>query len=50
VYLSIDRPDDVRASFEGLGLGVDDVDLLVVTDAEEILGIGDWGLTACRSR
>lgn len=44
VYLSIDRPDDVRTSFEGLGLGVDDVDLLVVTDAEEILGIGDWGV------
>jgi malate dehydrogenase (oxaloacetate-decarboxylating) len=43
VYLSIDRPDDVRTSFEGLGLGVHDVDLLVVTDAEEILEMGDWG-------
>ncbi|MFF3733122.1 NAD-dependent malic enzyme [Streptomyces sp. NPDC002476] len=44
VYLSIDRPGDVRASFESLGLGVDDVDLIVVSDAQEILGIGDWGV------
>jgi malate dehydrogenase (oxaloacetate-decarboxylating) len=44
VYLSIDRPHDIRPSFEALGLGSDDVDLLVATDAEEILGIGDWGV------
>ena len=44
VYLSIDHQDQVRASFEGLGLGPDDVDLIVVTDAQEILGIGDWGV------
>ncbi len=44
VYLSIDHPDQVRESFEGLGLGPDDVDLIVVTDAQEILGIGDWGV------
>jgi malate dehydrogenase (oxaloacetate-decarboxylating) len=44
VFLSIDRPDDVRASFESLGLGADDVDLIVVSDAQEILGIGDWGV------
>jgi malate dehydrogenase (oxaloacetate-decarboxylating) len=44
VYLSIDRPQDVKASFETLGLGPDDVDLLVVSDAQEILGIGDWGV------
>lgn len=44
VYLSIDRPGDIRTSFEELGLGRDDVDMLVVTDAEEILGIGDWGV------
>jgi malate dehydrogenase (oxaloacetate-decarboxylating) len=44
VYLSIDRPDDVRASFESLGLGAADVDLIVVSDAQEILGIGDWGV------
>ena len=44
VYLSIDRPDQVRASFETLQLGPDDVDLIVVSDAQEILGIGDWGV------
>ena len=42
IYLSVDRIEDVRPSLEGLGLGPDDVDLLVVSDAEEILGIGDW--------
>jgi malate dehydrogenase (oxaloacetate-decarboxylating) len=44
VYLSIDHQDQMRESFEGLGLGPDDVDLIVVTDAQEILGIGDWGV------
>lgn len=44
VYLSIDRPDDVEASFRSLDLGPDDVDLIVVSDAQEILGIGDWGV------
>ena len=29
VYLSVDRVEDVRPTFEGLGLGPDDVDLLV---------------------
>ncbi|MDH6280140.1 NAD-dependent malic enzyme [Prescottella agglutinans] len=44
VYLSIDRPQDVRASFQTLGLGPDDVDLIVCSDAQQILGIGDWGV------
>jgi malate dehydrogenase (oxaloacetate-decarboxylating) len=44
VYLSVDRPDDVRTSLESLELGPDDVDLVVVSDAQEILGIGDWGV------
>jgi malate dehydrogenase (oxaloacetate-decarboxylating) len=44
VYLSIDRPQDVKASLESLGLGAGDVDLIVVSDAQEILGIGDWGV------
>lgn len=44
VYLSIDHVDDIRASFETLGLGPDDVDLIVCSDAQEILGIGDWGV------
>ena len=43
VYLSIDDIDGVETAFHNYGLGADDVDLLVATDAEEILGIGDWG-------
>ncbi|UFR06736.1 NAD-dependent malic enzyme [Streptomyces sp. Go40/10] len=44
VYLSVDHPQDVRPAFEALGLGPDDVDLVVATDAQQILGIGDWGV------
>src|SRR5882724_3009574 len=44
VYLSIDRPDDIAKAFASLELGPADVDLIVCTDAEEILGIGDWGV------
>ena len=44
VYLSIDDIDNVETSLRNFGLGADDVDLLVATDAEAILGIGDWGV------
>jgi malate dehydrogenase (oxaloacetate-decarboxylating) len=44
IYLSIDRPDDITEAFGTLRLGPGDVDLIVCTDAEEILGIGDWGV------
>jgi malate dehydrogenase (oxaloacetate-decarboxylating) len=44
VYLSIDDIDGVETSLRNFGLGADDVDLLVATDAEAILGIGDWGV------
>jgi Malic enzyme, N-terminal domain len=44
IFLSIDRPDDIEAAFGTLGLGPQDVDLIVCSDAEEILGIGDWGV------
>lgn len=44
VYLSIDHPDQIEASLSATGLGPDDVDLLVATDAQAILGIGDWGV------
>jgi malate dehydrogenase (oxaloacetate-decarboxylating) len=43
VYLSVDDIDGVETALRNYGLGADDVDLLVATDAEEILGIGDWG-------
>ena len=44
IFLSIDQPDDIEKSFATLELGPDDVDLIVCSDAEEILGIGDWGV------
>ncbi len=44
LFLSIDEPDEIAEAFETFGLGHDDVDLIVGTDAEAILGIGDWGV------
>ena len=44
LYLSIDHPEEIAGAFETFGLGPDDVDLIVCTDAEAILGIGDWGV------
>jgi len=44
VFLSIDRPQDIKKAFASLKLGPEDVDLIVCTDAEQILGIGDWGV------
>lgn len=41
-YLSIDRPDDIEKSLRNAA-GGREIRLIVVTDAEEILGIGDWG-------
>ncbi|MFF3514694.1 NAD-dependent malic enzyme [Streptomyces sp. NPDC002573] len=43
-FLSIDRPDEMEKTFATFRLGPQDVDLIVCTDAEEILGIGDWGV------
>ena len=44
VYLSIDHPEDVEQALRNTGLGAQDVDLLVATDSEGILGIGDQGV------
>jgi malate dehydrogenase (oxaloacetate-decarboxylating) len=44
VYLSVDHPEQIETAFRNYGLGPDDVDLIVATDAEGILGIGDWGV------
>ena len=44
VYLSIDGPAAIGRTFANLALGPDDVDLVVASDGEQILGIGDWGI------
>jgi malate dehydrogenase (oxaloacetate-decarboxylating) len=44
IYLSIDRPGDIEKSFATLGLGADDVDVIVCSDAAEVPGIGDRGV------
>jgi malate dehydrogenase (oxaloacetate-decarboxylating) len=44
VYLSVDHPEVIERSLLASGLGPDEADLIVATDAGAILGIGDWGV------
>jgi malate dehydrogenase (oxaloacetate-decarboxylating) len=44
VYLSIDHAGAIEEAFVNLGAGSGDIDLILATDAEQILGIGDWGV------
>ncbi|HVW32984.1 MAG TPA: NAD-dependent malic enzyme [Acidimicrobiia bacterium] len=44
VYLSVDAPELIESSLAATDLEPDEVDLIVATDAEAILGIGDWGV------
>ncbi|HUC58783.1 MAG TPA: NAD-dependent malic enzyme [Streptosporangiaceae bacterium] len=44
VYLSVDQPQLIEESLTDTDLRSEDVDLIVVTDAGAILGIGDWGV------
>jgi malate dehydrogenase (oxaloacetate-decarboxylating) len=44
VYLSIDHTEGIEEAFANLGSGPNDIDLILATDAEQILGIGDWGV------
>jgi malate dehydrogenase (oxaloacetate-decarboxylating) len=44
VYLSVDDIEGVETALRNYGLKADEVDLVVATDAEAILGIGDWGV------
>ncbi len=44
VYLSIDHIEGIEEAFANLGAGPEDIDLILATDAEQILGLGDWGV------
>lgn len=44
VYLSIDHPESIEEAFANLGAADDDIDLILATDAEQVPGIGDWGV------
>src|SRR4029453_3672149 len=44
VFLDVNHPEDAEESLSNYGLGSDDVALLVATDSEGILGIGDQGV------
>jgi malate dehydrogenase (oxaloacetate-decarboxylating) len=44
VFLNVDDTAGIDAALAATQLGPDDVDLIVASDAEAILGIGDWGV------
>ena len=45
-FVSIDEPDNVENALRNAASGRD-IRLVVVTDAEGILGMGDWGVNGC---
>lgn len=44
VYLSINDLSGIEEAFANIGATAENIDLVVVTDGEGILGIGDWGV------
>jgi malate dehydrogenase (oxaloacetate-decarboxylating) len=45
VYLSIDHIDAMQEAFTNLGAGAGDIDLILTTDGEQVLGVGDGGMS-----
>lgn len=43
IFLSINEPELIEEKLRAFGAEGGDIRLIVTTDAEEILGIGDWG-------
>src|SRR6185369_16206273 len=39
-----DHIDAMEEAFANLGAGPGDIDLILATDAEQVLGLGDWGV------
>ncbi|MGN9864187.1 NAD-dependent malic enzyme [Bacillus swezeyi] len=44
LFLSVNDPEGMKTAFENLAAKRSEIDLIVATDAEGILGIGDWGV------
>ncbi len=44
VYLSIDNVEGIEEALKNIDANSEDIDLMVITDSESILGIGDWGV------
>jgi malate dehydrogenase (oxaloacetate-decarboxylating) len=44
LFLNVDDVDGIDRALDDTRLGPDDIDLIVASDGEAILGIGDWGV------
>lgn len=44
VYLSVDDPENMEEILKNGAADLSDVKLMVITDGEGVLGIGDWGI------